>query len=182
MKNTLPLLAAVALLSTLTTGPTAHAGLIGAQVTYEYLFPDPSSITFSLPKQTITPATSLVDTTDFITTTFTDKEIIITNNTPGAFADEFNGPSYLFSGVTITNVTADSASSPAFLGVPSFTSGDIMVNFAGLPNPPSGAQFILDVTSSVVPEPSTWALTALGFGLLGLAGWRSRRRSVAVAA
>jgi hypothetical protein len=28
----------------------------------------------------------------------------------------------------------------------------------------------------VVPEPSTLALTALGFGLLGVAGWRSRRR------
>jgi uncharacterized protein (TIGR03118 family) len=33
-----------------------------------------------------------------------------------------------------------------------------------------------------VPEPSTWALMALGFAGLGLAGWRSRRRSVAVAA
>jgi hypothetical protein len=65
-----------------------------------------------------------VDTTDSITTTFTDNEIIITNNTPASFADEFNGPSYLFAGVTITDVTIDSASSPAFLGVPSFTSDD----------------------------------------------------------
>jgi hypothetical protein len=35
---------------------------------------------------------------------------------------------------------------------------------------------------AVIPEPSTWALMALGFGLLGVVGWRSRRRSVAVAA
>jgi hypothetical protein len=35
--------------------------------------------------------------------------------------------------------------------------------------------------ASVVPEPSTWALMALGFGLLGGAGYW-RRRSVAVAA
>jgi uncharacterized protein (TIGR03118 family) len=32
-----------------------------------------------------------------------------------------------------------------------------------------------------VPEPSTWAMMALGFGGLGLAGWRSRRRSVSIA-
>jgi hypothetical protein len=32
-----------------------------------------------------------------------------------------------------------------------------------------------------VPEPSTWALMTLGFGVLGGAGWRSRRRSVSIA-
>jgi hypothetical protein len=33
-----------------------------------------------------------------------------------------------------------------------------------------------------VPEPSTWALMTLGFAGLGFAGYRSRRRSVSVAA
>jgi hypothetical protein len=41
------------------------------------------------------------------------------------------------------------------------------------------AQF--SATFTTVAEPSTWALMALGFGALGLAGWRSRRRGVAVA-
>jgi hypothetical protein len=36
--------------------------------------------------------------------------------------------------------------------------------------------------SAVIPEPSTWALMALGFTGLGVAGWRSRRRSVSIAA
>jgi MYXO-CTERM domain-containing protein len=33
-----------------------------------------------------------------------------------------------------------------------------------------------------VPEPSTWTMMALGFAGLGLAGFRSRRRSVPIAA
>jgi hypothetical protein len=36
--------------------------------------------------------------------------------------------------------------------------------------------------STTIPEPSTWTLMALGFAGLGLAGWQSRRRSLAIAA
>jgi hypothetical protein len=36
-------------------------------------------------------------------------------------------------------------------------------------------------TSSSIPEPSTWAMMALGFAGLAFAGWRSQRRSVAIA-
>ena len=118
-----------------------------------------------------------MDSDDAITTTFTDSEIIITNNSPFSFViDTFNGPRYLFFGVTVTNVAIDSASSPAFFGVPSFTADAIMVNFAGLA-PPNGAQFILDVTTGsattpAVPEPSTWAMVILGFAGIGFMGYR----------
>ena len=38
------------------------------------------------------------------------------------------------------------------------------------------------VTAVATPEPSTWAMMTLGFGLLGGAGYWTRRRSVAIAA
>jgi hypothetical protein len=31
----------------------------------------------------------------------------------------------------------------------------------------------------VAPEPSTWAMMLIGFGALGLAGWRARRARAA---
>lgn len=73
-------------------------------------------------------------------------------------------PGYLFSGLTITNVTIDPASASDFLGVPSFMANDIMVNFEGLPTVPAGARFILDVTSSspLISEPASLALLGTG--------------------
>jgi PEP-CTERM motif len=41
--------------------------------------------------------------------------------------------------------------------------------------------FTGSITAAVVPEPSTWAMTALGFGLLGLLGYRKTRSDNALA-
>jgi hypothetical protein len=66
---------------------------VGAQVTYNYLYPDMSTIYFTLGTQAITPSTSLVDTKDLITTTFTSSKIVITDRVTGPFASaSFNGP------------------------------------------------------------------------------------------
>jgi PEP-CTERM motif len=97
--------------------------------------------------------------------------------------DVFTGFGFVFFGnVDITNVTVDPASmfSPVAGGL-TFAATDIFVNLAGKA-PSVGEALILDVTTGTVPsvpEPSTWAMMALGFGFLGLLGYRKTRSALA---
>jgi PEP-CTERM motif len=45
----------------------------------------------------------------------------------------------------------------------------------------NGTAFIAEGPSGAIPEPSTWAMMALGFGLLGLVGYRKTRSGNALA-
>jgi hypothetical protein len=46
----------------------------------------------------------------------------------------------------------------------------------------SNSNFARGTVTGGIPEPATWALMLFGFGLLGGAGYWTRRRSIAVAA
>ena len=46
----------------------------------------------------------------------------------------------------------------------------------------NGSVVIEAITGSPVPEPSTWAMMAIGFPGLGYAGWRGPRRAATVGA
>jgi hypothetical protein len=168
----------VGCLALLAAAPTASAGLLGATVTYEFLDPTTSNVADSMGPTTLTSSTSFDDTHSFadIDTTFSDNQIIITNLCNCNFVPEtFEGPSYIFSGVTLANATIDPASASDFLGVLSFTADNIMINFGNLGASdfiPPGNQLIIDVTTA--PEPSSVAL--LGAAVLCVLGVTRGRR------
>ena len=131
----------------------------------------------------IVPVAFVEDFFTLTTTSISDNTITIVNNSALLFcttnlpcADVFDGFAFAFSGgLPITGVTVDPGSSADFLPVSlTFNPTAIYVNLAG-GSPAVGSTLILDVTTNgvtPVPEPSTWALMALGFAGLGFAGWR----------
>jgi hypothetical protein len=136
----------------------------------------------------IVPVNYVEDNLTATTVSVGDTQITITNNAAGLFcpaagctAGEFSGYVFTFTGaLDITKVTVDSASSPDFPpvlpGGLSFTATTITVNVNG-DNLAVNDQLILDVTTGgapTIPEPSTWALTLLGFAGLGLVGYQRK--------
>jgi hypothetical protein len=185
MKIFRPLTGIVALLS-LAAIPPAHAGLIGSQVTYNNLFPDQTTVDFSVPRQTITSSTSIADTsfggTDVFASTFTDTmiDVLFTGNATGELAPvPFNGWVYIFSGVNITGAVLDGGSSPDLSGaIVTFDASQIFVNLAGL-NIANDDQFKIDVASTPVvvasPEPASMAIFTTGLIALGATCYRRRK-------
>jgi len=92
----------------------------------------------------------------------------------------FNGFLFSFSGLTLSSPTLISGPSPVSFFVNS--DNQLAVNFAGQSS--AGATTRIGITAeptlAAVPEPATWSLMLLGFGMVG-AGLRTRRRSVTFA-
>jgi hypothetical protein len=63
-----------------------------------------------------------------------------------------------------------------------YSFGDQLQIFAATPDRPMVGSSSFGGTWQVVPEPSTWAMMLLGFVGLGLAGYRSSRKAVSIAA
>jgi len=87
----------------------------------------------------------------------------------------FNGFVFDFSNApTIFGVTLDSASRFVPTAI-SFTANSVSLNLSGnTVNTSSVAVLDIQLQSNATPEPATWALIVLAFGLVGIA-WKSRK-------
>jgi hypothetical protein len=83
--------------------------------------------------------------------------------------------------LTLTSdvIPADALGAPSALGF-TFTNVTPAINIANGTIASFGASFSGNASASGVPEPSTWAMLALGFAGLGFAGLRRRKASVSI--
>lgn len=129
------------------------------------------------------PTTEGIDLGNFLFS-FTANSVTYTDGYDGAYntvpQSGFNGFVLTFTGAPkITSVSLDPSSQQT--PVLTFDANQILLDFNG------GVQVVgqtvtVDVSTSAVPEPATWAVMLVGFGGLGAAMRVTRRRRIAATA
>ncbi len=177
------LLAAASLAATLLASP-ASATLVGETVSVAYYFPDAMTVYGSA-----TPSSPLflvgggvestvdVEGVTFIDVDFGASSLELVFNTvlgsPTWNSVPFNG--LIFSSAGFGQITGWSIDPGTTFGIGSFDPSDITLvgndlrlNWQGI-SYADGQVLKIDFATSAVPEPATWALLILGFGLVGAA-------------
>jgi|SRR5579871_1981338 len=169
---------AIVLLAGIVSTPSARASLLGLDVTVTEYSPDLATVIAGpVGPVAISPVVDLNCCTlpENGTLEVTSNQIIYTAGLAETYGtDAFVGFVLDFSGAPHIVSVAQDPSSAFNIGF-SFTADSVSMNFSGATSPFSGAQTILDV-STTVPEPSTWAMMLTGFAWLGFAGWHAARR------
>jgi PEP-CTERM motif len=195
---------------TLAAPPQAHADLIGTNVTYGSLFQQtsasmpvvltttatepvvPGEVTFpSLRAYGLANNLGLFVVDGAVTVGPDSLTETFANAGSGPFASAFeNDDVYTFESAALVNITGAVIDPISNLGLTdadlTFSGNQLFVNFGGgiSYNPNSILKIDLVVQGgprgSPVPEPSTWAMMLAGFVGLGLAGYRSTRRTAAI--
>jgi PEP-CTERM motif len=175
-------LGAITLILTDLVSTNASAGLIGNVISATYDYPS-AGTPYPYEDFTVNPFTvdGTVETviSAGANVNFNDDDVIITQTSEVFYgAASFNGPVFsIVSGNPFTSIT--SVSYPTGEPVSAFLSGgDLYINWEGT-HLVAGDTVTVDFGSPVVtPEPSTWAMMALGFAGLGFMGWRGSRKTV----
>jgi hypothetical protein len=167
-----------ALLASAATAPAFAADLIGVQTTATLLYPNQSTIyagpvtatvgaQVEFPAGAFSPAFGSFDI-DANTVTFISNQ----NGLYGTSA--FNGYRLDFANRVIVSLTLDGSSTFTPVGY-SFSGSSIFINVSG--QDPRNGNSVFNVGVAAVPEPATWAMMMLGFGMVGY-GLRRGRKSV----
>ena len=168
--------ATVALLAS-TAAPALAADLIGVQVTGTLLYPDQNTNYLGQTPVTTTVSSGVEFAPGFFgadggidvganTVTF------ITNHTGGYGGGTFNGYRLDFAGRKVTSFSL--ANGNTYQPAASFSGSSVFINVLG--TSADGGNVVFDIQTSAVPEPATWAMMMLGFGMVGF-GLRSRPKS-----
>ncbi len=139
---------ALALVGLLGSTDRAAASLVGAQVSYQYLFPNTQSVLDTLGTQTVAPLTTFNDAQNGLTSFFIGNQLVIENTSPLAFATgAFNGPQFTFSNGGLTGATVAPATSPDFQGALSSTGNSVQANFSAF-TPALGSTMTVNLASA----------------------------------
>ena len=168
--------AAVVLLASTAT-PAIAADLIGVQVTGTLLYPDQNT---NYNGQTSVTKTVIDPGVEFAPGFFGApgsidvgaNSVTFNTNYTGAYGSgAYNGYRLDFGGRKVTSFTLDESSTYKPHGL-SVSGSSVFFDVTGVPA--NGGRAVFDVQTAAVPEPATWAMTLMGFGMVGF-GLRARR-------
>jgi hypothetical protein len=177
-------------LVSLTAGlSSASAGLVGTTANVNYEWPALGDVLFAGVPGVVEPGGTLFSlSSGAILVDVSDTSIDITFTSGWTFntvtPKTFDGVVTTDNDVKITGISLTSTNISGYVASDvSFDNHDVAVNFPFPPfsSLPAGSTISLGVTSSAIPEASTWALMLVGFAGIGFAGWHTRRKIGATA-
>jgi hypothetical protein len=126
----------------------ASASLLGAPVSYQYFYPDTTTVANALGPQIVTPLTTFTDSLNGLRAFFIGGQLVIENTTSLPFLTAtFNGPQLSFAAANLTGASVNAASSPDLPGTLSATASAVQVNFQSL-TPTLGSTMTIDLASA----------------------------------
>jgi hypothetical protein len=181
MKSKPVLFAALIVVCAVSIGAVRAETWAGNVLDVTYLYPF-GSFTWLYPQQVVTVPGS-GEFPDGVGYSVTATQITITNlGASSSFNSAIpNGLAFADASreQNILDVVLDPSSN--WTVVPSWDENEVLLNFQGLTFP-QGATATFDITfGTTTPEPSTWAMMLIGFGGLGLIGYRQREKLLGAA-
>ncbi|MFS0735538.1 PEPxxWA-CTERM sorting domain-containing protein [Sphingomonas sp. 1P06PA] len=167
---------------TMLTGTANAAGFDGAEIQYQFFFPDLSTPLGSTQTAIVGAGLEFDDPTAFYQVDLSGFTFTVTDTFGGSnTVSDFNG--FVLSDISdnLAAITGVSFTGGGFAGespILSFDADNIFLNFANITQstaPGTTYSYAVTFATTAVPEPAAWALMIGGFGAVG-GTMRARRR------